>query len=98
LSLDTLLLPFAFPFMQQAFAIALLVAAPMALLSCLLVLKGWSLMGDAISHAVLPGVVLAYIAGLPLAFGAFGAGMVCALATGYLKEHSRVKEDTVMGV
>ena len=96
--LQTLLLPFAFPFMQQAFAIALLVAVPMALLSCLLVLKGWSLMGDAISHAVLPGVVLAYIAGLPLALGAFGAGMVCALATGYLKEHSRVKEDTVMGV
>lgn len=96
--LQTLLLPFAFPFMQQAFAITLLVAVPMALLSCLLVLKGWSLMGDAISHAILPGVVLAYIAGLPLALGAFGAGMVCALATGYLKEHSRVKEDTVMGV
>jgi len=71
---------------------------PMALLSSFLVLKGWSLMGDAISHAVLPGIVLAYIAGLPLAIGAFGAGMVCALATGFLKENSRVKEDTVMGV
>ena len=93
-----LLQPFAFPFMRQAFAIAVLVAAPMALLSCFLVLKGWSLMGDAISHAVLPGVVLAYVAGLPLAVGAFGAGMVCALATGFLKENSRVKEDTVMGV
>ena len=55
-------------------------------------------MGDAISHAVLPGVVLAYAAGLPLAAGAFAAGMGCALATGYLKENSRVKEDTVMGV
>jgi manganese/iron transport system permease protein len=95
---ETLLLPFQFPFMQQAFAISLLVAVPSALLSCFLVLKGWSLMGDAISHAVLPGVVLAYIAGLPLAIGAFGAGMVCALATGYLKENSRIKEDTVMGV
>src|SRR5919106_4573336 len=95
---ETLLLPFAFPFMQQAFVIAVLVAVPMALLSSFLVLKGWSLMGDAISHAVLPGIVLAYIAGLPLAVGAFGAGMVCALATGYLKEHSRIKEDTVMGV
>ncbi len=91
-------LPFTLPFMQQAFLIALAVAIPMALLSCLLVLKGWSLMGDAISHAVLPGVVLAYIANIPLALGAFGAGMVCALATGYLKENSRVKEDTVMGV
>ena len=94
----TLLQPFQFAFMQQAVVIALLVAAPMALLSSFLVLKGWSLMGDAISHAVLPGVVLAYIAGIPLAFGAFGAGMICALATGYLKENSRVKEDTVMGV
>ena len=96
--IDTLLLPFQFPFMQQAFAIALLVAVPSALLSCFLVLKGWSLMGDAVSHAVLPGVVLAYIAGIPLAIGAFAAGMFCALATGYLKENSRIKEDTVMGV
>lgn len=96
--IETLLLPFQFPFMQKAFAIALLVAVPSALLSCFLVLKGWSLMGDAVSHAVLPGVVLAYIAGIPLAIGAFAAGMICALATGYLKENSRVKEDTVMGV
>jgi len=95
---DTLLLPFAFPFMQQAFLIALLVAIPMGLLSSYLVLKGWSLMGDAISHAVLPGIVLAFILGLPLAIGAFVAGMTCALATGFLKENSRVKEDTVMGV
>ena len=93
-----LLQPFAFGFMRQAFVIALLVAVPMALLSCLLVLKGWSLMGDAISHAVLPGVVLAYIAGLPLAVGAFAAGMTCALSVGYLKENSRIKEDTVMGI
>jgi len=96
--IDTLLLPFQFPFMQQAFTIALLVAVPAALLSCFLVLKGWSLMGDAVSHAVLPGVVLAYIAGIPLAIGAFAAGMFCALATGYLKENSRIKQDTVMGV
>jgi manganese/iron transport system permease protein len=96
--IDQLLLPFAFPFMQQAFVIALMVAAPMALLSPFLVLKGWSLMGDAVSHAVLPGIVIAYMIGLPLALGAFAAGMVCALATGFLKENSRVKEDTVMGV
>ncbi|WP_127598376.1 metal ABC transporter permease [Nitratireductor alexandrii] len=96
--IDTLLLPFAFPFMQQAFVIAVLVALPMALLSTFLVLKGWSLMGDAVSHAVLPGIVLAYMAGISLAVGAFAAGMVCAIATGFLKENSRVKEDTVMGV
>ena len=94
----TALQPFTLPFMQQAFLIALAIAIPMALLSCLLVLKGWSLMGDAVSHAVLPGVVLAYMAKLPLAIGAFAAGMTCAIATGYLKENSRIKEDTVMGV
>ena len=96
--METLLTPFTFPFMQQAFAIALLTAVPTALLSCFLVLKGWSLMGDAVSHAVLPGVVLAYVAGLPLAVGAFVAGMACALATGWLKENSRIKEDALLGV
>lgn len=96
--IDTLLLPFSFPFMQQAFIVSLLVAIPMGLLSPFLVLKGWSLMGDAVSHAVLPGVVLAYVAGLPIGLGAFAAGMFCAIGTGYLKENSRIKEDTVMGV
>ena len=67
--------PFAFEFMQKAFLITVLLSVPMAVLSCYLVLKGWSLMGDAISHAVLPGVVLAYIIGIPLAAGAFAAGM-----------------------
>ncbi len=96
--MDALLLPFQFEFMRSAMIISMVVSAAAALLSCFLVLKGWSLMGDAVSHAVLPGVVLAYIAGLPLAVGAFAAGMVCALATGYLKENSRIKQDTVMGV
>ena len=96
--IDLIVLPFQFPFMVQAMVIGVLVAVPTALLSCFLVLKGWSLMGDAISHAVLPGVVLAYIAGLPLGLGAFIAGMVCALSVGFLKENSRIKEDTVMGV
>lgn len=90
--------PFSFTFMQQAFAIVLLVAVPTSILSCFLVLKGWSLMGDAISHSVLPGVILAYILGIPLAIGAFAAGMVCAIATGFISENSRLKEDTVMGV
>lgn len=90
--------PFAFEFMQKAFVITLLLSVPMAVLSCFLVLKGWSLMGDAISHAVLPGIVLAYIIGAPLAAGAFAAGMACALATGFLERNSRIKQDTVMGV
>ena len=97
-ALATLVLPFQFEFMQTAFVIALLVAVPAALLSCFLVLKGWSLMGDATSHAVLPGVVGAYILGLPLGVGAFVAGMVCAVAVGYIQDNSRVKRDTVMGV
>ena len=96
--LDTLLMPFQFGFMQNAFWIAIIVSVPTALLSCFLVLKGWALMGDAVSHAVLPGIVLAYILGLPLILGAFAAGMLTAVATGYLAENSRVKQDTVMGV
>ncbi|MGY9038085.1 metal ABC transporter permease [Sulfitobacter sp. M13] len=96
--IDTLLFPFQFPFMQNAFWIVLLVAPPTALLSCFLVLKGWALMGDAVSHAVLPGVVLAWITGLPLIVGAFAAGMSCAMLTGYLSHNSRIKQDTVMGV
>lgn len=82
----------------QAVLISSLIAAAAGALSCFLVLKGWALMGDAISHAILPGVVLAYLIGLPLAVGAFCAGMFCAVATGYLAENSRVKQDTVMGV
>ena len=84
--------------MQKAFVITLIISVPMAMLSCYLVLKGWSLMGDAISHSVLPGVVLAYMLKIPLAIGAFVAGIFCALSVGYLKENTRVKEDTVMGV
>jgi manganese/iron transport system permease protein len=90
--------PLAYPFMQRALVVSLLVAAVCAVLSCYLVLKGWSLMGDAISHAVLPGIVIAYVINLPLVLGAFVAGLSCAVFTGYLKENSRVKEDTVMGI
>ncbi|WP_134679122.1 metal ABC transporter permease [Paracoccus ravus] len=96
--IETLLQPFQFPFMQNAFLIAALVAVPTALLSCFLVLKGWALMGDAVSHAVLPGIVLAYILGLPLILGAFLAGMVTSVAAGFVTENSRVKPDTVLGV
>ena len=96
--LELAILPFQLPFMQYAFIITLMIAVPMAMLSCFLVLKGWSLMGDAVSHAVLPGVVIAYIVGIPLSIGAFTAGMICALGTGFIKENSRIKEDTVLGI
>ncbi|OED48969.1 hypothetical protein AB838_08345 [Rhodobacteraceae bacterium (ex Bugula neritina AB1)] len=95
---ETLLMPFQFAFMQNAFWISLIVSVPTALLSCFLVMKGWALMGDAVSHAVLPGIVLAYVIGIPLIIGAFAAGMLCAVATGFLSGNSRVKQDTVMGV
>jgi manganese/iron transport system permease protein len=90
--------PLAYEFMQRALMVAVLVGAVSAVLSCFLVLKGWSLMGDAISHAVLPGIVLAYLVGLPIAVGAFAAGLFSAIATGYLKDNSRIKEDTAMGI
>lgn len=93
-----LLEPFQFAFMNNALLIALIVAIPCALLSVFLVLKGWALMGDAMSHAVFPGVVLAWMMGLPLALGAFVAGLFCAVATGFLKDNSRIKQDTVMGI
>lgn len=96
--MDTLLAPFSYGFMIEALLVASLIGAVCAVLSCFLVLKGWSLMGDAISHAVLPGIVIAYLVGAPLAIGAFVSGLVCAVATGWIKNHSRVKEDTVMGI
>ncbi|GLQ36107.1 membrane protein [Amylibacter marinus] len=96
--MEILLQPFQFAFMNNAFLMLAIISLPTSLLSCYLVLKGWSLMGDAISHAVLPGVVLAYLLHIPLIIGAFFAGMVCAVATGFLAENSRVKKDTVMGI
>ena len=93
-----LLEPFTYPFMRDAMLVGAIIGAVCAVLSCYLVLKGWSLMGDAISHAVLPGIVVAYAIGAPLALGAFASGLLCAIATGFIKENSRVKEDTVMGV
>lgn len=95
---DILAVPLSYPFMQRALVVAILVGAVCAVLSCYLVLKGWSLMGDAVSHAVLPGLVLAHVAGLPLSVGAFASGLLCALATGYIHANSRVKSDTVLGI
>jgi ABC-type Mn2+/Zn2+ transport system permease subunit len=96
--MSRLLEPFQYGFMVDAMIVGTAIGAVCAVLSCYLVLKGWSLMGDAISHAVLPGIVIAYAIGLPLAVGAFLSGLFCAVATGYIKANTRVKEDTVMGV
>lgn len=90
--------PLAHGFMQRGLLVAILVGAICAILSCYLILKGWSLMGDAVSHAVLPGIVVAHLLSLPLVIGAFGAGLLCAVATGYIRHNSRVREDAVMGI
>jgi ABC-type Mn2+/Zn2+ transport system permease subunit len=96
--MSRLLEPFQYPFMVEAMVVGVAIGAVCAVLSCYLVLKGWSLMGDAISHAVLPGIVIAYTIGVPLAIGAVASGLTCAVLTGYVNANSRVKEDTVMGV
>lgn len=90
--------PFHYEFMRTALLVGALVGTVCAVLSCFLVLKGWSLMGDAISHAVLPGIVVAYLAGVPLVLGAFASGLLCAVGAGFIRANSRVKEDTVLGV
>ncbi|OED44725.1 hypothetical protein AB833_00950 [Chromatiales bacterium (ex Bugula neritina AB1)] len=95
---ESILESLSYDFMQQALTMAVLLAVAAAVLSCFLVLRGWALMGDAISHAVLPGIVLAYASGIPVVVGAFVAGVFCSVATGYLSENSRLKEDTVMGI
>ena len=90
--------PLAHDFMQRALWVSILVGTVCSVFSCFLVLKGWSLMGDAVSHAILPGLAIAYVLAIPIAVGAFFSGLFCALATGYLKRNSRVKEDAVMGI
>jgi manganese transport system permease protein/manganese/iron transport system permease protein len=90
--------PWTHDFMQQALLVGLMVATLSAILSCFVVLKGWSLMGDAVSHAILPGVVGAWMLGIPLVIGAFAAGLACAIASGAIRATSRVKEDAAMGV
>ena len=90
--------PLAYDFMQRALLMSVLIATVCSIFSCFLILKGWSLMGDAVSHAVLPGLAVAVVIGIPLAIGALVAGLFCAVATGFIKENSLVKEDAVMGI
>lgn len=96
--LNLFLEPFSYPFMRQAFTVAIITGIVCAIFSCFLVLKGWSLMGDALSHAILPGIVVAFVTGIPLIIGAFASGLLCSLITGYVTSHCRVKADTIMGI
>lgn len=90
--------PWQFAFMQRALLVTLVASVVCALLSCWLVLVGWSLMGDAVSHAVLPGVVLSYLVGAPFAVGAFVFGVGAVALIGSVRESTRLKEDAAIGV
>ncbi|MBD8042664.1 metal ABC transporter permease [Arthrobacter sp. Sa2BUA2] len=96
--IEALLEPLAYDFMVRALATAVIAAVVCGVLSCWLVLIGWSLMGDAVSHAVLPGVVLAYIAGVPFAVGAVVFGFLAVGLIGLVRDTSRVKEDAAIGI
>ncbi|NDL60112.1 iron chelate uptake ABC transporter family permease subunit [Phytoactinopolyspora mesophila] len=84
--------------MQRALLVTVVASVACAILSCWLVLIGWSLMGDAVSHAVVPGVVLAYVVGAPFAVGAFVFGCFAVWLIGTVRATSRVKEDAAIGV
>jgi manganese/iron transport system permease protein len=93
-----LLEPFAYEYMTRAIWVSALVGGVCAFLSCYLVLKGWSLMGDALSHSVVPGVALAYFAGLPFAVGAFASGILAALSIVAVRSITMLREDAVIGL
>jgi manganese/iron transport system permease protein len=96
--IETLLEPFTYNYMFNAMWVSALVGGVCAFLSCYLMLKGWSLIGDALSHSVVPGVAGAYILGLPFALGAFIAGGLAAGAMLFLSERSGLKIDVIIGI
>ena len=96
--IDTLLQPFSYNYMFNAMWVSALVGGVCAFLSAYLMLKGWSLIGDALSHAIVPGVAGAYMLGLPFALGAFAAGGLAAGAMLFLNQRSGLKEDTIIGI
>lgn len=95
--LELLLQPFEYNYMVKAIWVSALVGAVCAFLSSYLILKGWSLMGDALSHSVVPGVAGAYILGLPYAVGAFFTGLLAALSMTFIRHITRLREDAVIG-
>ena len=90
--------PFSYSYMTNAMVVSALVGALCAFLSAFLMLKGWSLIGDALSHAIVPGVAGAYMLGLPLALGAFASGVLAAAAMLFFTARTGLKEDAVIGV
>lgn len=90
--------PFRYQFMIRALMTSSVVGVVTGVLSCFVILKRWALLGDAISHAVLPGVAVAYLIGFPLLIGAFFSGGVTAIGIGFIRRNTRVKEDSAMGI
>lgn len=90
--------PLSYTFMIRALSVTIIASVLCALLSCWLVLIGWSLMGDAVSHAVLPGVVLAYIVGAPFALGALFFGFLAVALIGGVRDTTKLKEDAAIGI
>lgn len=95
--LELLIEPFSYNYMQKAIFVSAAVGVVCAFLSAFLMLKGWSLIGDALSHAVVPGVAVAYALKLPYAFGAFFSGLLAALSILWVKSLTKIKEDAVIG-
>lgn len=96
--IDTLLLPFQYNYMVNAIFISGLVGGVCAFLSAYLMLKGWSLIGDALSHSIVPGVAGAYMLGLPFSLGAFFSGGLAATTMLFLNQRSKLKEDAIIGL
>jgi len=96
--LHTLAVPFQYEYMIRAIWVSSLVGGVCGFLSSFVTLKGWSLMGDALSHAVVPGVAIAYIIGVPFALGAFVAGLLAAGAMAFIRAQSRIREDATIGI
>ena len=96
--IETLILPFSYSYMFNAMWVSSLVGAICAFLSVYLMLKGWSLIGDALSHSIVPGVAGAYMLGLPFALGAFVAGGLAAGTMLFLNQRTGLKEDTIIGL
>ena len=96
--LELLLEPLRYEYMTRAIIICALVGAVCSFLSCYLMLKGWSLLGDALAHAVVPGVALAYLLAWPYALGAFAAGLLASLSMTIIKQTTTLREDAVIGL
>ena len=96
--IETLLIPLQYEYMVKAILVSAVIGGVCAFLSCFITLKGWSLMGDALSHSVVPGVAVAYYVGLPFAAGAFATGLLAAVGMGFVKTKTRLREDAVIGV